>query len=61
LVKYTHKSQKLVDEHAGEDADEDPDDRKSEESSKARIEDAVDHVAVGGSGKHEPKSRWKFK
>ena len=44
--------QYLVDEHAGEDADKDPDDGESEHGAETRVDGAVDHLAVGGGGEH---------
>ena len=38
----------LVDQHAGEDADEDPDHGEAEHGPEAGVDGAVDHLAVGG-------------
>ena len=38
----------LVDQHAGEDADEDPDDGETEHGPEAGVDGAMDHLTVGG-------------
>ena len=45
----------LVDQHAGEDADEDPDDGEAEHGSEAGVDRPVDHLAVRCRRKHKPE------
>ena len=45
-----HWPQYLVDQHAGEDAHEDPDDGESEHCAEAGVDCPVDDLAVGGGG-----------
>ena len=47
----------LIDEHAGEDADEDPDDGEAKHGPEAGVDCAVDYLAAGRSRKHVPQSR----
>ena len=42
----------LVDQHAGEDADEDADDGEPEHSAEAGVDGPVDDLAVGGCSEH---------
>ena len=50
----------MVDQHAGEDADEDPDDGEAEHGPEAGVDGAVDHLAVGGCGKDVAECGWKM-
>lgn len=43
--------QQLVDEHSGEQRDENPDDREAEQGPKTGVESSVDHLAVWRVGK----------
>ena len=45
-----HWPQYLVDQHAGEDAHEDPDHGESEHGAEAGVDCPVDDLAVGGGG-----------
>ena len=45
----------LVDQHAGEDADEDPDHGEAEHGPEAGVDGAVDHLAVGGGSEDVAK------
>ena len=45
----------LVYEHAGEDGDEDADDREAKHGSEAGVDRPVDHLAVRGRRKHKPE------
>ena len=47
-----HSPQYLVDEHTGEDADQDPDHGEPEHGSEARVDRTVDNLAVGGGSEH---------
>ena len=52
---YHHRHLHLVHEHTGEYADKDPDDRKPEHCSKARVNCPMDNFAVGSCSKHKPE------
>ena len=45
----------LVDQHAGEDADEDPDHGEAEHGPEAGVDGPVDHLAVGGGSEDVAK------
>ena len=45
----------LVDQHAGEDADENPNDGETEHGPETGVDRAVDHLAVRGSREHVPQ------
>ena len=50
----------LVDQHAGEDAHEDPDDGEAEHGPEAGVDRPVDHLAVGGGCEDVAQCGWKI-
>ena len=42
----------LVDEHSGEERNQDPDDREAEQGPQASVKGAVNHFAVGSVGEN---------
>ena len=50
----------MVDQHAGEDADEDPDDGEAEHGPEAGVDGPVDHLTVGGGGEDISQCCWKM-
>ena len=44
--------QYLVDQHAGEDTDEDPNHGETEHGAEAGVDGPVDHLTVGGGREH---------
>ena len=56
---FSSSPEYLVDQHAGEDADEDPNDGEAEHGPETGVDGPVDHLAVGGGSEHVAKSGWK--
>ena len=52
---FSSSPEYLVDQHAGEDADEDPNDGEAEHGPETGVDGPVDHLAVGGGSEHVAK------
>ena len=57
MHQFQDSPEDLVDEHAGEDADEYPDHGEAEHCAEAGVDRAVDHLAARRRSEHVPQRR----